>query len=100
MPVDEKTRDALDLSQLSIPAELPISRIEVEDYTDSDGEPSLRILVVLDESVQIGSNTSKLVGDLKSRIRKNLRRHGVTLFPYIFLAKQSDLDATDDEDEE
>ena len=98
MPVDEKNREALDLRQLDIPPELPISRIEVEDYTDSDGESSLRVLVVLDESVQIGESTGKLVGELKSRIHKSLRGRGVTVFPYIFLAEQSEIDSRNDEE--
>jgi len=99
MPVDEKTRDAVDIGQLDIPPELPITRIEVEDYTDSDGDPSLRLLVVLGESVEIDQNTGKLISDLKSRIRKSLREHGITVFPYIFLAKQSELDSRDDDEE-
>lgn len=98
MPVDEKTRDALDLRQLNIPPELPISRIEVEDYTDWDGDASLRVLVVLDEAVEVEKLLGGVVGKLKSRIHDSLRDHGIVLFPYIFLAKQSELDAPDDEE--
>ena len=98
MPVDEKTRDALDLKSLNLPPEVPVSRIEVQDYTDWDGDPSLRLLVVLDESVDVEKLPTGAIGKLKSRIRDSLRDHGVDLFPYIFLAKQSELDATDDED--
>lgn len=53
MPVDEKTREALDRQSLRLPASPPVSRVEVEEYTDSSGEPSLRILVVLDESTDL-----------------------------------------------
>ena len=100
MPVDEKTRDALDLKSLVLPPEMPVSRIEVQDYTDWEGDPSLRVLVVLDESVDVEKLSGGVVGDLKSRIHDSLIDHGVTLFPYIFLAKQSELDEIDDEDEE
>src|SRR5258708_38096305 len=96
MPVDEKTRDALDLTHLEIPPELPVSRIEVQDYTDWDGDPSLRILVVIGESVEIDKKSSRLIGDLKNRIHDSLQDHGITLFPYIFIAKQSELDSHDD----
>lgn len=100
MPVDEKTREALDLSKLDIPPGIPITRIEVADYTDSDGDPSLRLLVVIGESVPIDKTTAKLLGDLKSRIHRSLRDHGITLFPYTFIAKQSELDSRDDDDDE
>jgi hypothetical protein len=99
MPVDEKTRDALDFSQLDIPPEIPISRIDVENYTDWDGDPSLRLLVVIGESVEINKKNSRLIGDLKNRIHDSLQNHGITLFPYIFIAKQSELDSHDDDEE-
>jgi hypothetical protein len=99
MPVDEKTRDALDLTHLEIQPELLVSRIDVRDYTDWDGDPSLRILVVIGESVEIDRKTSRLIGDLKNRSHDSLRGHGITLFPYIFIAKQSELNSHDDDEE-
>lgn len=99
MPVDERVVDeALDLGKLTLPASLPVVRIESEDYTDSTGEPSLRVLVVLDESVDIYHFSGQDVGDLKSAIRDSLQAHGITVFPYIFLAKQSELDELVDEE--
>jgi len=73
MPVDEKTRDALN--------------------------PSLRILAVTGESIEIDKKTSRLIGDLKNRSHDSLQDHGITLFPYIFIAKQSELDSRDDDEE-
>jgi hypothetical protein len=96
MPVDEKTRNALDINKLQLPPGLAVNRVEVEDYTDWTGDPSLRVLVVLDESVDV----EKVIGaaiDLKTAIRESLIKHGVTLFPYIFLAKPSELADTDEE---
>lgn len=93
MPVDEKViDDALDLSKLSLPASLPVVRLEAQDYTDSLGEPSLRILAVLDESVDVEHFSGDDVGQFKRAIRDSLRSHGITVFPYVFLAKQSELD--------
>ncbi len=97
MLVDEKTRKALDIKNLLLPPGLPITRVEVEDYTDSTGEPSLRVLVVLDESVDVERVTGEAVGDLKMAISDSLIKHGVTLFPYIFLAKPSELAETDED---
>ena len=97
MPVDQETRRALDIKSLAIPPGLAVTRLEAEDYTDSTGEPSLRVLVVLDESVDVEKVTGEAAGELKSAIRKSLRKHGITLFPYIFLAKESELADTDEE---
>ena len=98
MPVDEKTVEALDLKTLDLPPSPPVMRLEAEDYTDSDGEPSLRILVVLDEGTDISKVSGEDVGELKSVIRDSLRKHGVTVFPYIFLAKPSELNDSGDEE--
>jgi hypothetical protein len=98
MPVDEKTREALDLKSLHLPPSPPVLLLEAEDYTDSAGEPSLRILVVLDEKTDISHVSGEEVGELKSVIRESLRNHGVTVFPYIFLAKPSELQDAEDQE--
>ena len=97
MPVDQNTIEALDLKNLHLPASPPVTRIESEDYTDSAGEPSLRILVVLDEATDISHVSGEDVGELKFVIRESLRNHGITVFPYIFLAKPSELQQSDEE---
>lgn len=98
MPVDEKTREALDLKNLKLPPSPPVTRVEFEDYMDSSGEPSLRILVVFDESTDIERVSGEEIGELKFAIRESLREQGITLFPYIFLAKPSELEESDDEE--
>ena len=98
MPVDEKTREALDLRSLRLPPSPPVTRVEVQEYTDSSGEPSLRVLVVLDESTDLDQVSGDDVGELKFAIRESLKAHGVDVFPYIFLAKPSELDEPDDEE--
>jgi hypothetical protein len=98
MSVDEKTVEALDLKNLSLPATPRVLAVEAEDYTDSSGEPALRILVTLDESADVENLPGEAVGRLKSAIRENLRRHGVTVFPYIFLAKPSELSQANDQE--
>lgn len=92
MLVTEDARRALELKNLSLPASLPVLRVETEEYTDWEGEPALRVLVVVPESVDPEKVSGADVGDLKFAIRTALRQHGVTLFPYIFLASQSELD--------
>lgn len=97
MPVDEKTREALDIKRLHLPLSPAVIRLEPEDCTDSTGEPSLRVLVILDEAVDVDKISGKAVGDLKFAFRDSLRKHGVTVFLYIFLAKPSELADTDEE---
>lgn len=97
MPVDEKTREALDIKSLRLPASPPVTRLEAEDYTDSSGEPSLRVWVILDESADVEKVTGEAIGNLKSAIRESLRNHGITVFPYIFLVKPSERADTDKE---
>jgi hypothetical protein len=99
MSVDEQVREALDVQELLLPSSLTNIRLEPEDYTDSEGEEALRILVVLDESTDVEKLTGETIGQLKSTIRESLRAHGVTKFPYIFLAKPSELAEASDEDE-
>ena len=91
MPVDEKTRTALDIKRLLLPADIAVTKLEAEDYTDSSGEPALRVLVVLDESVDVEKLTGEAIGNLKFAIRQSLRKNGINEFPYIFLAKPSEL---------
>jgi len=98
MSVDHKASSVLDLNQLELPAGLPVDRIEVRDYTDTSGEASLRVLVVLAESVDLDHISGRDVGDLKWTIREQLRKHGFSQFAYIFMAKQSELDAASDEE--
>jgi hypothetical protein len=98
MPVVEEARRALDLKTLSLPQGIPVLRVETEDYTDWEGQPALRVLVVIAESVDPYKISGQDVGNLKAAIRQALKRHGMTLFPYIFLAKQSELDEPADEE--
>jgi hypothetical protein len=100
MPVDEKRRAlrrALNIKSFPLPTGLAVTRLEAEDYTDSTGEPSLRVVVILDESVDVEKLTGEAIGDLKFAIRESLRKNGITVFPYIFLAKPSELADTDEE---
>jgi len=92
MSVIDDTRTALKLEALDLPASLGVRRLDVEEYTAADGEPALRILVVIDEAVDPEHVNGRDVSLMKSAIRESLRRSGIALFPYVFIAKQSELD--------
>ena len=96
MEITDVTREALDLRQLKLPERLNVQRLDVEDFTDSDGDPALRIQVLIEESVEVNEMTGRDVIELKHAIRESLREHGIRLFPYIFLAKPSELTEEDE----
>ena len=98
MPVDANTLDAIDVKKLRLPPSPPVADVRVEEYTDSTGEPALRVTVVLDESADVEKESGETIGALKSAIRESLREHGVTLFAYIFLVKPSESADADDEE--
>ena len=98
MTTNKQTLEALDVGSLQLPPSPPVVGLEVEDYTDSSGEPALRIQVILDESADIDAIQGEQVGELKFAIRNSLQKHGITLFPYIFLAKRSELAEAASED--
>jgi hypothetical protein len=102
MAVDQKIRDALKLSKLKtkLPKNPRIVDIRVEEYVDTSGEDALRVTVVLDEGVEVEQLTAKDTTALKTTIRNRIREQGVELWPYIQLAKQSELDELDEEEEE
>ena len=85
MAVDTKTKAALDLATLKLPPRPKVLSVDVEDYTDADGDDALRITVVLTEDTDLSTVTGEDVRRLKSAIHESLRNIGVTLFPYIFL---------------
>lgn len=100
MHIEAKAREALDLERLrsALPASIPVVKLEVEDYVDSRGEPSLKVLVVIDESTDVEKLSGRDVGELKTVIRASLREHGFELFPYFTLAKPSELAETGHEE--
>jgi hypothetical protein len=97
MPVDQKIQDALKLSKLrsKLPRNPRVVDFRVEDYVDSDGEDALRVTVILDESVNVEKFRGEDIIALKTAVRHRIREFGVELWPYIRLAKQSEIDAPD-----
>jgi hypothetical protein len=97
MTANQNTLAELDRDSFSLPPAPTVREIRVENYTDSSGEPSLRVLVVLEEDTDVDNLGGEAVRTLKSAIQQSLQQHGFSDFPYIFLAKPSELDNSDDE---
>ena len=102
MPVDQKIRDSLRLSDLKskLPPSPRVVDVRVEEYVDTDGEDALRVTVILDEDVVAENLRAEDTIALKSAIRQRIRDEGVDLWPYIRLAKQSELDEPAEEEAE
>jgi hypothetical protein len=98
MPVDAKVRNALKRKNLKLPARPRVLSIEAEDYVDSMGDDALRIWVVIDEDTTDADINGKDIIQLKGTIHDSLLKHGVTLYPYVFLTKPSERHATDEEE--
>ena len=97
MPLSVDPGDALDVKNLPALPSLRVIKVDAEDYTDWTGDPALRVTVLLDESTVIERVTGKDVIALKGAIHDNLLNHVITLFPYIFLVKPSELAETDED---
>jgi len=102
MPVDQKIRNALKLSKLKskLPQNPRVVDIRVEDYVDTDGEDALRVTVILDEGVEVEKLRAEDISALKRTIRDRVREQGMDLWPYIWFAKQSEIDELEQEDED
>ncbi len=98
MAVDERTNEALDLKTLKLPDLPPIDRIEWEEYEDSTGDDSLRLLVVFAKDTDVEKLTGQQVGDLKRAIRDSLIAHGISKFPYTFITTIDEIAEAVDED--
>ena len=71
--------------------------IRVEEYVDTSGEDALRVTVILDEDVEVEKLRGEDIRAMTREIRKRVREQGIELWPYIQFAKQSELDAEDEE---
>src|SRR4051794_7782353 len=97
MTTDTNLRQAIDLTQLRLPANLRVLSMEAEDYTDWSGDPALRVSVVLDENTDVDRLSGDAINEFKQIVHDNLLKHGIGLFPYFRFAKPSELAATDEE---
>ena len=90
--------DALDLKNLPDAPGFKVLKVTASPYENWDHEESLRVDVVIDDSVDFhDKDLGKKASNLKSAIRENLRQRGISLFAYIYLATPSELAETDEE---
>lgn len=93
-PSIEEIQKLLDPKTLSLPASMPVRRIEAEEYVDWEGEDAIRVTVVLEDSVDVGDDsvTGQDVLDLKWAIRQRLIENKVAEFAYISITSESELE--------
>jgi hypothetical protein len=80
MPVDTKAQAVLDLNELPAPPGVRILSLQAEDHTDWEGEPALRVNVVIHDDTDVVKHALALA-EFKHAIHRRLREHGITLFP-------------------
>jgi uncharacterized Ntn-hydrolase superfamily protein len=99
VPVDQRIHDALKLNDLKwkLPKNPRVVDIRVDDYVNTDGEDALRVWVIIDETVNPEKFKGEDISALKRAIHDRVRELGVGLWPYIRIAKQSEIDERDEE---
>ena len=101
MAITQDIREALDLKHLNLPPEPKVLAIEVEEYVDWTGDDALRVLVTIDEDTDVEKVPGESFLEMKEAIHDSLLSKGVELFPYISVAKPSELqDELDELNEE
>ena len=95
MTVVEKARKLLNPKKLKLPTRPPVVAIEVEEYEDSEGVDSLEVYLVLGEDTTDDDIKGEAVLDMKRAIHDALLAKGIQEFPYIHLAKRSELESAD-----
>ena len=96
MTTVEKARRALNPKKLKLPARPPVEAIEVEEMVDWEGEEGLRVQVILGEDTTDDDLTGESAIELKFAIRDALSAEGIEEFPYVYVAKRSELEALDE----
>lgn len=97
MSITQTAQDVLRSQRFEYPLHCPVVRIDVEDFIETTGDDALRVLVVIDESAEIEGVSGQETGEFKAAIRERLVESGINRFPYVFLAKPSELLENGDE---
>ena len=92
----KKINRLLDPKRL-LPPGSRVLKIEAQNYVDSLGEDSLRIDVLLDDSITDDEIAQNRLRPIDDAITGALRKAGVQLFPYIFWARESELAEEEEE---
>ncbi len=92
MTRDETIAQVLDPETLKHVPGARITDVRWSHYVDHQGIPSLRVWVILEESITDADLAAPSIRLVKQAIRDGLLRAGIDLFAYIRYAKQSELD--------
>jgi hypothetical protein len=87
----EQARITLDVNKLKLPKRPHVEAITVENYVTYEGEEALRVQIVIGEDTTDQELMSKSSVAIKNAIRDALRDAGIKKFPYVYVAKPSEL---------
>lgn len=93
----ELARRTLDPRKLALPSRPVVESIEVEEMVDWTVDERLRIQVIIGEDSLDEELSGKFGAQLKFAIRDTLAAQSIEDFPYVNLAKQSNLDVEEQE---
>jgi|SRR3989304_355341 len=98
MSTVEQARVILDPEKLGLPKRPSITGIKVDEYFSATGTggQGLRVQVILGEDTTDDDITGDAVIEIKSAIRAALRSKGIEDFAYVFFAKRSELESSDE----
>ncbi len=92
MTQDETIAQVLDPETLKHVPGARITDVKWRHYVDHLGVPSLRVYVILEESITDEELVWPTIEPVERAIRDGLLKARIDLFPYIEYAKQSELD--------
>jgi hypothetical protein len=93
MAVAEHAQAVLDPNKLRLPASPRVLEIKVQEYVDWTGDDALQVWVTIAEETDVGRLSGRDVGKLDAAIHDALLADGIKEFPYIRIAKPSELAA-------
>lgn len=83
--------EILKLDKLDLPPYPKVDEIEWFPFTDSVGDPAVRITVILPDDTPPEQRERKLTREIETRISRTLREAGVEEYPYVRTLTRADL---------
>jgi hypothetical protein len=90
METNERIRKALAVESLPLPPRPKVERVELQEYTDSLGDPAVQVFVILSEKTKDSERTAAMIRPIENAIRSALDKANVGRWPYFWYRKPSE----------
>jgi len=81
----------LKLDELRLPEAPRVELLQVDEYTDSTGDPALRVLVVLEDLAEDAEPRWSQLKPIQDEVFRVLAAKGESRFPYVSFRTVSEL---------